>query len=599
MSYSAQGTYLVHWTFNDGNGNTSTATQNVIVKDTQAPVVPVLADVTGECGATVTAPTTTDACSGTITGTTTDPLSYSAQGTYLVHWTFNDGNGNTSTATQNVIVKDTQAPVVPVLADVTGECGATVTAPTTTDVCSGTITGTTTDPLSYSVQGTYLVHWTFNDGNGNTSTATQNVIVKDTQAPVVPVLADVTGECGATVTAPTTTDECSGTITGTTTDPLSYSAQGTYLVHWTFNDGNGNTSTATQNVIVKDTQAPVVPVLADVTGECGATVTAPTTTDACSGTITGTTTDPLSYSAQGTYLVHWTFNDGNGNTSTATQNVIVKDTQAPVVPVLADVTGECGATVTAPTTTDACSGTITGTTTDPLSYSVQGTYLVHWTFNDGNGNTSTATQNVIVKDTQAPVVPVLADVTGECGATVTAPTTTDACSGTITGTTTDPLSYSVQGTYLVHWTFNDGNGNTSTATQNVIVKDTQAPVVPVLADVTGECGATVTAPTTTDACSGTITGTTTDPLSYSVQGTYLVHWTFNDGNGQHQHGHAECDCEGYPGAGGAGVGGCDRGMRGDRDGADHDRRVQRDDHRNDHRSVELQRARDLPGALDV
>ena len=352
------------------------------------------------------------------------------------------------------------------------------------------------------------------------------MIVKDTQAPVVPVLADVTGECGATVTAPTTTDACSGTITGTTTDPLSYSAQGTYLVHWTFNDGNGNTSTATQNVIVKDTQAPVVPVLADVTGECGATVTAPTTTDACSGTITGTTTDPLSYSAQGTYLVHWTFNDGNGNTSTATQNVIVKDTQAPVVPVLADVTGECGATVTAPTTTDACSGTITGTTTDPLSYSVQGTYLVHWTFNDGDGNTSTATQNVIVKDTQAPVVPVLADVTGECGATVTAPTTTDACSGTITGTTTDPLSYSVQGTYLVHWTFNDGNGNTSTATQNVIVKDTQAPVVPVLADVTGECGATVTAPTTTDTCSGTITG-------------------------------------------------------------------------NDHRSVELQRARDLPGALDV
>ena len=87
MSYSAQGTYLVHWTFDDGNGNTSTATQNVIVKDTQAPVVPVLADVTGECGATVTAPTTTDACSGTITGTTTDPLSYSAQGTYLVHWT--------------------------------------------------------------------------------------------------------------------------------------------------------------------------------------------------------------------------------------------------------------------------------------------------------------------------------------------------------------------------------------------------------------------------------------------------------------------------------------------------------------------------------
>ena len=41
-------------------------------------------------------------------------------------------------------------------------------------------------------------------------------------APVVPVLADVTGECSATATTATTTDNCSGTITGTTTDDLTY-----------------------------------------------------------------------------------------------------------------------------------------------------------------------------------------------------------------------------------------------------------------------------------------------------------------------------------------------------------------------------------------
>ena len=33
--------------------------------------------------------------------------------------------------------------------------------------------------------------WAFDDGNGNTTTATQNVIVDDITAPVTPVLADV------------------------------------------------------------------------------------------------------------------------------------------------------------------------------------------------------------------------------------------------------------------------------------------------------------------------------------------------------------------------------------------------------------------------
>ncbi|MBG6062234.1 putative repeat protein (TIGR01451 family), partial [Flavobacterium sp. CG_9.1] len=152
------------YTISDKCNNQTTLIQKIIIDDTVAPVKPVLADVTGECAATVTAPTTTDVCSGNaIVGTTSDPLSYTTQGTYTITWTFNDGNGNTTTATQKVIVKDTVAPVKPVLADVTGECAATVTAPTTTDVCSGNaIVGTTSDPLTYTTQGTYTITWTFN-----------------------------------------------------------------------------------------------------------------------------------------------------------------------------------------------------------------------------------------------------------------------------------------------------------------------------------------------------------------------------------------------------------------------------------------------------
>src|SRR5690606_10654249 len=200
--------------------NSITVSQNVIVDDTTNPVAPTLSDLTGECSVTATVPTTTDACAGTITATTTDALTYSTQGNYIINWTFDDGNGNSIIVQQNVIVNDTIDPIAPTLSNLIGECSVTATAPTTTDNCAGTITATTADALTYSTQGTFVINWTFDDGNGNSITVSQNVIVNDTTDPVAPILADLTGECSVTSTAPTTTDSCAGTITATTTDPL-------------------------------------------------------------------------------------------------------------------------------------------------------------------------------------------------------------------------------------------------------------------------------------------------------------------------------------------------------------------------------------------
>ena len=314
--------------------------------------------------------------------------------TYKICQILNPSNCDTATVT--VTITDTTAPVTPVLANVTGQCSATASAPTTTDTCAGTLTATTSDPLTYSTQGTFVIHWTFNDGNGNSITVNQNVIVEDTTAPVTSVLADVTGQCSATASAPKTTDACAGTLTATTSDPLTYNTQGTFVIHWTFNDGNGNTTNVNQNIIVDDTVAPVAPILTNVTGQCSATATPPIATDACVGQVTGTTSDSLTYSTQGTFIIHWTFNDGNGNSFSANQTVIVDDTTAPDTPVLTSLSAVCSITVPAPTTNDTCVGTITATTSDPLSYTTPGDYLITWTFNDGNGNSTTATQNVTV-----------------------------------------------------------------------------------------------------------------------------------------------------------------------------------------------------------
>ncbi|MFH6969882.1 hypothetical protein ACHRVL_23020, partial [Flavobacterium sp. FlaQc-28] len=184
-----------------------------------------------------------------------------AQGETDVTWTFNDGNGNTSTAIQKVILKDITAPVVPTLTNITAECSVdTITAPTTTDNCAGTLTGVTTTQFPITTQGETDVTWTFNDGNGNSSTVLQKVILKDITAPTVPTLTNVTAECSVdTIAAPTTTDNCAGMLTGVTTTQFPITAQGETDVTWTFNDGNGNTSTAIQKVILKDITAPVVP----------------------------------------------------------------------------------------------------------------------------------------------------------------------------------------------------------------------------------------------------------------------------------------------------------------------------------------------------
>ena len=234
--------------------------------------------------------------------------------------------------------------------------------------------------------------------------------------------------------APTASDDCANTITGTTTDPLSYTTQGTFTVTWHYLDGSNNESTQTQSVVVHDSTvpAPDVATLPDVTGECSATIpAAPTATDNCAGVITGTTTDPLTYTSQGTFTVNWHYNDGNGNQSTQTQKVVVHDSSAPVpnVALLPVINGECSATIpAAPTATDNCSGTIIGTTSDSLTRNIQGTSIVTWNFDDGHGNSVTQTQKIVVSDTTAPVPnqASLPDVVGVCAATVAAtPAATD------------------------------------------------------------------------------------------------------------------------------------------------------------------------------
>ena len=158
------------------------------------------------------------------------------------------------------------------LSDATAECFITVPAPTTTDFCDGIVSGTTTDPVSYSSEGAYVINWTFTDAAGNSVSAPQNVIIDDITNPVpsLALLPDVLSECAVfALTAPMASDNCGGTIVGFTGTTFPITATGTTVVTWTFDDNRGNVVTQTQNVIIDDVTAPVpdIAALPNVTGQ--------------------------------------------------------------------------------------------------------------------------------------------------------------------------------------------------------------------------------------------------------------------------------------------------------------------------------------------
>ncbi|MDG5493183.1 LamG-like jellyroll fold domain-containing protein, partial [Psychroserpens sp. SPM9] len=517
----------------------------------------------------LTAPTATDNCGGTVTVTHDATLPISGEGTTtIVTWTYDDGNGNTSTQTQNVIIDDVTAPIPDAvnLSDITAECEVTsLTAPTATDNCGGTVTVTHDATLPISGEGTTtVVTWTYDDGNGNTSTQTQNVIIDDVTVPTPDAvnLSDITAECEVTsLTAPTATDNCGGTVTVTHDATLPISGEGTTtIVTWTYDDGNGNTSTQTQNVIIDDVTAPTPDAvsLSDITAECEVTsLTAPTATDNCGGTVTVTHDATLPISGEGTTtVVTWTYDDGNGNTSTQTQNVIIDDVTAPIPDAvsLSDITAECEVTsLTAPTATDNCGGTVTVTHDATLPITTQGTTLVTWTYIDENSNASTQTQNVIITDVTPPTAlcqPITIQLSSGGTANISASDinngSNDNCGIQSLALDITTFDCSNVGDNTVTLTVTDINGLSSTCQAIVTVEDNDLPIAndavcgsigPLVLDaVTGEVTVTQAqinaAYTGTDACGiDTIILTRSTTFGCDDVGSYGYEITITDVNG--------------------------------------------------------------------
>ena len=565
-------------TSTDEAGNVSPETR-VTVKDVTAPSAPTVNEVTsedsqvtgtGEAGSRITVKFPDGSV---VTGTADNqgnyvidiPTTVDLVGNEELVVTSTDEAGNVSPETR-VTVKDTTAPVAPMVNEVTsestqvtgtGEAGSTITV---NFPDGNTATGTVDNQGNYAIDipttvdlvGNEELVVTSTDGAGNVSPETK-VTVTDVTAPLAPTVNEVTsegtqvagsGEAGSTITVKFPDGSV---VTGTADDQGNYAIDipttvdlvGKEELVVTSTDGAGNVSPEAK-VTVRDVTAPDTPTVNEVTsedtqvtgsGEAGSTITVKFPDGSV---VTGVADDqgnyvidlPVNKKLNGNEELVVTSTDGAGNVSPETK-VTVKDVTVPVAPTVNEVTsedtqvtgsGEAGSTITVKFPDGSV---VTGVADDqgnyvidlPVNKKLNGNEELVVTSTDGAGNVSPETK-VTVKDVTVPVAPTVNEVTsedsqvtgtGEPGSTITVKFPDGS---TVTGEVDNQGNYAIDiptnvdlvGNEELVVTSTDASGNVSPETK-ITVTDVTVPVAPMVNEVTsegtqvtgtGEAGSTIT-----------------------------------------------------------------------------------------------------------
>ncbi|MEH6538425.1 MAG: HYR domain-containing protein, partial [Psychroserpens sp.] len=568
-----------------------------------------------------------DNCSGEIQGVSDANLPITYQGTTVITWTFNDGNGNITTETQNVIIEDTEGPDA-ICQDVTLQLDANGQATLTaeqvnngsTDNCAiaslsvspssfscNNINQVTTDQNALNFDGVndYVDFGNIAGANFGTGNFTIELWVKTNQATSYPAaLISKRAVCNSdnfwnirmqsngkfyiefldplignhqTTSASAINDNTwhhiavkkdgstvslflDGALDNSGIANTSINLSNTYPVQigrdacsdqpWgeyyqgsmdevrIWNTARLNADIASDYNKTIDGSATGLVAYYNMTENTGTNVLNDISYNANSGTLTNM--DPLTDFVTGQTFngtssintVTLTVTDESGNTATCIANVTVEDNIDPVInntPTNISVnnnSGICGAEITwiDPTVSDNCTGsTLTiasSPTTDLINGSVfpVGITTVTYTASDASDNDAMATSfTITVTDTEIPVINgtpaniVVENSSGSCeaAATWTAATVSDNCpNATIDSNYQSGDTFPV-GTTTVTYTAEDAAGNeAAVASFTVTVSDTEAPTITCPGNITvnnttGTCSAVVNFDVTaTDNCDG-------------------------------------------------------------------------------------------------
>jgi len=591
------GTNAVTWTATDDAGNTATALQRVTLIDTTPPVIIAPIDLTVYVDSSTSYAQTslgvasvTDLVDRSPYVTNNAPSQFSV-GVTTVTWTALDASGNSATDTQlvSVMIKDSTTSSSSG-SGTSGTISGTDSGGTTTtqDTSSSSITSTSTSS-ALTQTSTTSAGGSSSSGNGGgggggggsgkTPPGSGSGGTKvDTTPPKIFQPAKIIAEATSKLTllqlqAPKVTDNSDPNPTVTNNAPADGFPLGTTIVTWTATDASGNTSTADQQVTIKDTTAPSIVAPSNVVAEATSVLTsislgAPTVSDLVDPSPHVSNDAPANGFWIGNTTVTWTAVDASGNIAKAVQKVTIVDTKPPIIIAPNDIviyTASAGGTIVIPLgqayVNDTADNAPTVTNDAPAAFSV-GTTTVTWTAKDASGNSASDTQKISVillnssgsnADTTPPTITAPPDMAVNSTGTLTVvqlgtAIVSDNSDPNPTVSNNAPAAGFPVGKTTVTWTAKDASGNSASDTQIVAVvasqnstiigtgKDITPPTIVAPSDITTQATGVLTSvnlgtPTVSDNSDPKPTVTNNAPAVGFPVGSTTVTWTATDAAG--------------------------------------------------------------------
>lgn len=451
VNNTVNGEYFVTYSYTDSEGNTYSRKRTVIVRDITKPVLSVIGQrviylerYTGVYD---------DSSYGAVSDggeavITSNNINITRVGIYSITYRSIDGSGNVGSAVRRVVVKDTTPPVITPNGDNTVyfdrgsgpyiDSGAVSDGnETVTSVITDDTTGLVVDSINTDVLGEYSITYTASDPYNNVGIARRRVIVRDVTGPritlngdsIYRIIKDVDTytEYGATADG---NEEITIQIkdsNNTVIPEVPTSVVGIYKVIYTAVDEYGNYSSEYRNVIVKDGNSPIVTLIGNqsITIEKGngyfeqGAIAYDNEDDAFLQVIINGSVD---VNTVGVYTINYTSYDSDLNAGLNSRTVTVVDTTPPIIELngtpTVNVEREDTGEYTDPyATTPEIGVTISSVITDSRNRVVSsinknsvGEYRIKYIATDTFGNQSSIVRTVIVKDTTAPVIDIIGDV---------------------------------------------------------------------------------------------------------------------------------------------------------------------------------------------
>ncbi|WP_064965719.1 T9SS type B sorting domain-containing protein [Tenacibaculum ovolyticum] len=558
-------------TADDGNGNTTDCTFDVIITDNIPPAITCPANQTANfdtnCQYTLLdytgLATATDNCNPSIMITQSPAVGTIVTTDTTITLTADDGHGNTTDCTFDVIITDNIAPSItcPVnqTANFDTNCQYTLldytALATATDNCTAAVTVTQSPVAGTIVTTDTTITLTADDGNGNTTDCTFDVMITDNIAPAItcPVnqTANFDANCQYILLDYTAlaigTDNCTAVVTVTQSPAVGTIVTADTTITLTADDGNGNTTDCTFDITITDNIPPAITCPANQAvnfdANCQYTLLDYTAlaiaTDNCNPSVIITQSPAIGTVVTTDTTITLTADDGNGNTTNCTFDVTITDNIPPAITCPSNQTANFDANcqytlldyTALATATDSCTAVVMITQSPAVGTIVTADTTITLTADDGNGNTTDCTFDVMITDNIAPIetVAALPDVVNFCKVENINPSTAmDNCDGLIIGVTAE--SFPIITSTTITWEYIDSSGNVTTQNQKVIVTDNNPPIPDVVALETLNIPCilnSLTPPTATDDCRGSITATTT--TSFPISSSTQIAWVFSDG----------------------------------------------------------------------